>query len=127
MIQIKFTDSNYETCIFCFVISNTDWREIAKHRTKRAFESVSTIKVLLVCEKLYSDRLRTNDFGFAPCEASDQPVYPLILFGHFANIPMQYTGIFHGCKNDNFQLILFDFFHSFAQNIDCGYTLEPPQ
>ena len=39
---------------------------------------------------------------------------------------MQYTTIFHGCKNDNFQLNCFDYFHIFAQNIHCGYTLEPP-
>ena len=36
------------------------------------------------------------------------------------------TAIFHGCKNDNFQMTIFDIF-LFAQNIDCGYTLEPPQ
>ena len=46
---------------------------------------------------------------------------------HYINVPMQYTTIFHGCKNDNFQLKLLDYFHIFAQNIDCGYTLEPPQ
>ena len=40
---------------------------------------------------------------------------------------MQYTAIFHGCKNDNFQMKIFDIFLIFAQNIDCGYTLEPPQ
>ena len=45
---------------------------------------------------------------------------------HYANMPMQYAAIFHGCKNDNFQLKYFDFFHVFAQNIDCGYTLKPP-
>ena len=42
------------------------------------------------------------------------------------NTPMQYTAIFHGCKNDNFQFNFFDFFHIFAQNIYCGYALEPP-
>ena len=42
------------------------------------------------------------------------------------NTPMQYTAIFHGCKNENFQSISFDYFHFLAQNIDCGYTLEPP-
>ena len=31
---------------------------------------------------------------------------------------------FHGCKNDTFQLNFFDYFHIFAQNIYCGYTLE---
>ena len=45
---------------------------------------------------------------------------------HYANTPMQHTAIFHGFKNDNFQLKNFAYFHIFAQNIDCGYTLEPP-
>ena len=31
------------------------------------------------------------------------------------------------CKNDNFQMKIFDIFLIFAQNIDCVYTLEPPQ
>ena len=45
---------------------------------------------------------------------------------HYENTPMQYTAIFHGCKNDNFQMkFLIFFFHIFAQNIYCGYTLEP--
>ena len=48
-------------------------------------------------------------------------------FNHYANMSVQYTSIFHGCKNDNFQMKFFDIFLIFAQNIDCGYTLEPPQ
>ena len=47
------------------------------------------------------------------------------VFDHYVNTPMQHTAIFHGCKNDNFWLKLFDHFHIFAQNIDCVYTLEP--
>ena len=46
---------------------------------------------------------------------------------HYANMPMQYTAIFHGCKNGNFQMNNCDIFLIFAQNIDCGYMLEPPQ
>ena len=46
---------------------------------------------------------------------------------HYANMSVQYTAIFHGCKNDNFQMKIFDIFLIFAQNIDCGYKLEPPQ
>ena len=34
---------------------------------------------------------------------------------------MQYIAIFHCCKNDNFQMKLFDYFHTFAQNIYCGF------
>ena len=46
---------------------------------------------------------------------------------HYENMPMEYTVIFHGCINDNFQLkFFFYYFHIFAQNIYCGYTLEPP-
>ena len=45
---------------------------------------------------------------------------------HYENTPMQYTAIVHSCKNDSFRLNIFDYFHIFAQNIDCGYALEPP-
>ena len=45
---------------------------------------------------------------------------------HYENTPMQQTAIFHGCKNDIFRLKCFGYFHIFAQNIDCVYTLEPP-
>ena len=30
-------------------------------------------------------------------------------------------------KKENFQIKFFDIFHISAQNIDCGYSLEPPQ
>ena len=49
-----------------------------------------------------------------------------IFSNHYANMPMQYIAIFHGCKNDNFQMKNCDIFLIFAQNIDCGYSLEPP-
>ena len=40
---------------------------------------------------------------------------------------MQYTEIFKVVKNENFQQKIFAIFLIFAQNIDCGYTLEPPR
>ena len=46
---------------------------------------------------------------------------------HYENMPMQYTEIFKIAKNENFQQKIFDIFLIFAQNIDCGYTLEPPR
>ena len=45
---------------------------------------------------------------------------------HYKNLPMQNTEKFFSCKNENFQQKNVDIFLSFAQNIDCGYTLEPP-
>ena len=44
---------------------------------------------------------------------------------HYANTPMLYTAIFQSCKNDYFQMNKVDNYPIFAQNIDCGYTLEP--
>ena len=46
---------------------------------------------------------------------------------HYENTLMQYIAIFHRCKNENFQMKKVDNFLIFAQNIDRGYTLEPPQ
>ena len=33
----------------------------------------------------------------------------------------------HAIYSENFQQKFFDIFLIFAQNIDCGYTLEPPR
>ena len=46
-------------------------------------------------------------------------IYLFHVSRHNENMSMQYTAIFHGCKNHNFQLKMFDYFHVFAQNIDC--------
>ena len=46
---------------------------------------------------------------------------------HYENLPMQYTEIYKVLKNEKFQYKNFDIFLIFAQNIDCGYTLEPPR
>ena len=39
---------------------------------------------------------------------------------------MQLTLEYNNCKNDNFPLNKCDDFLIYAQNIDCGYSLEPP-
>ena len=40
---------------------------------------------------------------------------------------MQCTENCFGCEYENFHWKIFDIFLIFAQNIDCGYTLEPPR
>ena len=40
---------------------------------------------------------------------------------HYENMHVQCTEIFSAVKNENS-----DIFNIFAQNVDCGYTLEPP-
>ena len=43
------------------------------------------------------------------------------------NLPMQYIEKILAVKMKKFLWKIFDFFLIFAQNIDCGYTLEPPR
>ena len=40
---------------------------------------------------------------------------------------MHYMEIFKVLENENFQQKMFDIFLIYAQNIDCGYKLEPPR
>ena len=46
---------------------------------------------------------------------------------HYENIPIQIYWKFYHKKNENFQIKYSDIFHISAQNIDCGYSLEPPR
>ena len=46
---------------------------------------------------------------------------------HHENTPIQIYWKFHHQKNEDFQIKNSDIFHISAQNIDCGYSLEPPR
>ena len=46
---------------------------------------------------------------------------------HFENTPIQIYWKFYNQKKENFQIKKSDIFHISAQNIDCGYSLEPPR
>ena len=47
---------------------------------------------------------------------------------HYENMPFQnILKILPQKKNENFQRKKSDIFHFSAQNIDCGYSLEPPR
>ena len=47
---------------------------------------------------------------------------------HYENMPIQIYRKFHLQKNEHFQIKKnSDIFHISAQNIDCGYLLEPPR
>ena len=48
-----------------------------------------------------------------------------ISYHRYANMPLQYTAICHGCENGIFPLTKCYIFLMFAQNIDCWYTLVP--
>ena len=46
---------------------------------------------------------------------------------HYENKSIQIYWKFHHQNNENFQIKNSDIFHTSAQNIDCGYSLEPPR
>ena len=46
---------------------------------------------------------------------------------HYENMPIQIYRKFHLLKTENFQSKNFDSFCISARNIDCEYSLEPPQ
>ena len=45
---------------------------------------------------------------------------------HYENTPIQIYWKFYNQKEENFQIKNSDIFHTSAQNIDYGYSLEPP-
>ena len=49
---------------------------------------------------------------------------PTLVSTHYENMPIQYTEIFKVVKMKIISRKKFDIFLIFAQNIDCGYTLE---
>ena len=52
-----------------------------------------------------------------------------ILINHYEDTPIQiYWEFYHQKKkNENFQMKNSGSFHISAQNVDCGYSLEPPR
>ena len=59
-----------------------------------------------------------------PSPLSDQFTFSIY---HYENTPIQIYGKFHLQKLKIFQIKNSDIFHISAQNIDCGYSLEPPR
>ena len=48
-------------------------------------------------------------------------------YAHYENTPIQNILKILPSKNENFQIKNSDIFLTSAQNIDCGYSLEPPR
>ena len=80
--------------------------------------------------------LKSVESIMVPCEVSltqddvTQPMYCFITLMqccHYENTPIQIHWEFYHKKNENFQIKKSDIFHVFAQNIDCGHSLEPPR
>ena len=73
----------------------------------------------------------TNDLSFAyvaKTQIRQHVVHLMLSFLHITKTCLcNIQRFFMGVKNCNFQMKNCDNFLICAQNIDCGYTLEPPQ
>ena len=85
--------------------------------------TLDELTTVLITKNKYVAQLIIREMNEVSC-----PGLMRVWFDNFqyANMSVQYTAIFHCCKNDDIQMKIFDIFLIFAQNIDCGYTLEPP-
>ena len=79
------------------------------------------------------DELVASDFvlTWVACQINSIQFLPDINFprfsSHYENMSMIYIDFSQVAKIEKFQKKIVDIFLSFAQNIDCGYTLEPPR
>ena len=80
---------------------------------------------LILFSFLSSDQFLSSSYEYSPEMAAARD-YQLTTTMHYENMLKQYLAIFHGCKNETFQMKNCDIFLSFAQNIDSGFTLVPP-
>ena len=60
--------------------------------------------------RILSNISNNSNLLFAACIKSDG----IRAFNHYEITPMQYTVIFHGCKNDDFQMKNYDILIIFA-------------
>ena len=59
--------------------------------------------------------------------ARPRPIPPSSLrHAYYENTPIQIYWKSYNQKRENFQIKISDIFHIPAQNLDCGYSLEPP-
>ena len=89
-----------------------------------------------VCQKLYKIFLRVQVIaiyfrkGLANSQTEDRALFENRAFGRSTSLRKHaYSNILKILppKNENFQIKRNDIFHISAQNIDCGYSLEPPR
>ena len=66
-----------------------------------------------------------NDFWLSERTASHGAIFNFV--SHYENMPIQIHWKFYPPKMAIFQIKNSDIFHISAQNIDCGYSLEPPR
>ena len=78
---------------------------------QKIFISVIEVELLPYRKELFTLLTICSLYDLSVCNLS-----------YYESTPMQYLAIFHGCKNDNFQMKKNVIFLIFAQNIDCGYT-----
>ena len=79
------------------------------------------------CSSIFTWTLLLLDSRFPPCLHNRRSPHTIKRYCHYENTPIQIYRQFHLRKLKIFQIKSSDIFHITAQNIDCGYSLEPPR
>ena len=100
------------------------WKERTHTRTKTG-DSVLTS--LFICSSVVCE----SDRNICTTVKYEETLYGRHLAlntscSHYENTPIQIHRKFHLQKLKKIQIKNYDIFHYSAQNIDCGYSLEPP-
>ena len=103
--------SHFYLCITCAYSLARNWQVAFLNQQKRDND----------CRKYFMINLQeimlSDPVGIEPDHQSD---------AHYENTPVQIYRKFHLQKTEKFRQKLWYFFQISAQNIDCGYSLEPP-
>ena len=84
--------------------------------------------LLIFCHNGYTWQILHFRYGWTAGRLCSMHRYVYeILICHYENTPIQIYRKFHFKKTENFQIKNSDIFHISAQNIYCGYSLEPPR
>ena len=79
---------------------------------------------MLICDKF----VHIDHINKKKLEKTHDVCYFIVTIAlYYENLSMQYTEIFSVVKIEKSQKKTFAIFLIFAQNIDCGYMLEPPR
>ena len=91
---------------------------------------MSTIITMLKALENINTSTIFQNYSFFTRERLEREPNPSVEFSvlsHYENMPMQYTEIFKVVKMKIFSGNFLLFFLFLLQNIDCGYSLEPPR
>ena len=87
----------------------------------------SIMKINIKMKGLVLQAIAQADLSLRLAQMSEGTFSHVVFSIHYENTPIQIYRKISPPKTENFQIKNSENFHILAQNIDCGYSLEPPR